>query len=336
MRAYELRGAGLEMLVCVERTAPMPGPGEVRVGVRAAGLNHRDVAIAQGTYPPGRELPLILGSDLAGVVEACGPGSVRFRRGDRVVASYPVDWVSGPPDASRMVRRLGGPLDGALAEVALVPEHALVPIPETVSFSDAATLPVAGVTAWRALFELGRLRPGCSVLLFGTGGVSIFALQLARVAGARAIVVGRSAAKLERARALGATVTIDAGAAWQERVLEATGGAGADVALDVLGGDVTGSIASVVRVGGVLVLVGFMESPRIALDVRNLIRRSLRIEAISAGSRQDLEALVEAVGSGAFRPEIDRVFPFRDAPAAMEHLLRGAHVGKVVVEIEPR
>jgi NADPH:quinone reductase-like Zn-dependent oxidoreductase len=332
MKTWELRGVGLDTLVLADRAAPEPGPGEVVVAVRAAGLNFRDLAIARGIYPPGRPLPLVLGSDLAGVVTVCGPGVHRFRPGDRVVATYVVDWAAGEPEAERMVRRLGGPLDGALAEQAVVPEHALVPLPAGVTFGDAATLPVAGVTAWRALFGSARLTPGQTVLLFGTGGVSIFGLQLARAAGARAVVVGGDPAKLERARTLGATAVADRRGGWESAVLEATGGLGADVALDVVGGATTARAAGVLRTGGLLVLVGFLESPQLALDVRALIGRSLRLEAVSTGNRDDLAALVRGVAHGALKPEVDRTFLFTEAPAALAHLASGRHVGKIVVD----
>lgn len=336
MRAVELRGVGLESLAIAERPAPAPGPGEVVVEVHAASLNYRDLAIARGEYPAGRPLPLVPGSDVAGTVRAVGPGCARARLGERVVVSYSVDWVSGEPKPSRMVRRLGGPLDGGLAQLVLVPEHALVPLPEELGFAEAATLPVAGVTAWRGLFRRARVKPGDHVLIFGTGGVSIFAVQLASAAGARAIVVGGDAAKLERARGLGAWATVDrrADPAWEDRVLALTGGRGVDVAIEVVGGENTARAAAAIRIGGTLLLVGFLGGPELRLDVRALLRRCLRLEALSGGgSRDDLEDLARAIAGSRIRPVIDRVFPLEGAREAFAYLAAGAHLGKVVVEV---
>jgi 2-desacetyl-2-hydroxyethyl bacteriochlorophyllide A dehydrogenase len=311
----------------------MPVGSDVVVDVAAASLNYRDLAIARGEYPAGRPFPLVPGSDLAGVVRAVGPAASGVAPGDRVVASYVVDWLSGPPGASVTARRLGGPLDGGLAEQVVLPAHALVRLPAGVSFNDAAALPVAGVTAWRLLVEVARLRPGETVLLLGTGGVSTFALQLAVAAGARAIVVGGSPAKLERARGLGASVTLARDGDWEQAVLEATAGRGADVAVDVAGGATTPRLVAATRVGGVVVLVGFLDSPVFTLDMRTLLRRSIRLEAVSVGSRDDLAALVRFVAGGRLRPVIDRVFPFDQAREALAYLAAGGHVGKVVVEV---
>jgi NADPH:quinone reductase-like Zn-dependent oxidoreductase len=336
MRAVELRGVGLESLIVAERPAPVPGPGEVVVEVHAASLNYRDLAIARGEYPAGRPLPLVPGSDIAGTVRALGPGCARARLGARVVVSYVVDWESGEPEPSRMVRRLGGPLDGALAQLVVVPEHALVPIPDELGFAEAATLPVAGVTAWRGLFRVARVKPGDHVLVFGTGGVSIFAIQLASAAGARPIVVvGGDAAKLERVRGLGAWATMDRRTepAWEDRVLALTGGRGVDVAIDVVGGENTARVAVATRTGGTLLLVGFLGGHELQLDVRALLRRCLRLEALSAGSRDDLQDLSRAIAWSGFRPVIDRVFPLDGVREAFAHLAAGAHLGKVVVEV---
>ncbi|HYG66488.1 MAG TPA: NAD(P)-dependent alcohol dehydrogenase, partial [Anaeromyxobacteraceae bacterium] len=265
MKAWELRRTGLDGLVLAERPALVPAGAEVVIGVRAVGLNYRDVAIARGEYPAGRALPLVPGSDVAGVVRAVGPAARGVRPGDRVVASYVVDWIAGPPEESRTARRLGGPLDGGLAEEVVVPDHAIVPLPDAVDFRAAATLPVAGVTAWRALFEVGRLRPGATVLVVGTGGVSTFALQLASAAGARVLVIGGTPAKLERAKALGASAVFSRAGDWDRQVLEATEGRGVDLAIDVAGGTTTARLATVARAGGAVVLIGFLESRTITI-----------------------------------------------------------------------
>jgi len=333
MRVLELQRAGLDGLALVDRPALTPGPGDIVVAIRAAALNYRDLAIARGDYPPGARLPLVLGGDGAGVVRAVGPGVDRVAPGDRVVASYVLDWQSGAPDTSVVQRRLGGPEDGALAEEMLVPAHALVRIPDEITDAEAASLPIAGVTAWRGLFEIARLRPGDTLVVQGTGGVSTFALQLAAEAGVRTIVVGRTPAKLVRAAALGAwqTISLREHPAWEARVFELTGGRGADAVVDVVGGNGLAQSGAALRIGGVLLVVGFLDAPLATIDIRPLLRRMIRIETMSVGSRADLEALLRAMVTTGVRPVIDAVVPLTEVRAAFEHLGRGDHVGKIVV-----
>ena len=332
MKVFELTGQGLGSLSLAERPAPTPGPRELLVRVRAASLNYRDLAVAghgYGNFPR----PLIPLSDGAGEVVALGPGSARFAVGDRVVLGYIPDWVAGPPTEAATRRRLGGPLDGTAAELIAISEEAAVAIPAHLSFGEAATLPIAGVTAWRALFEISRVQPGETVVIQGTGGVSLFALTLARLAGATPIVTSSSDAKLARATALGAAHGINyrTTPAWDAQVRALTGGRGADHVIDVAGGPSLDRSIGAVRLGGTVVLVGFVTGAATSLDLTAAIRRAVRLESLSGGSRHSLEALVAALAAHRARPVIDRVFAFDELPAALAHLASGGPFGKVVV-----
>lgn len=333
MKTYELRhGNSWESLVLTERPKPVPGPGELLLKLRAVSLNYRDVAILRGSYGDFPR-PLVPVSDGVGEVVAVGPQVGRFKVGDRVIPSYVPDWVRGEPTEEETRLRLGGPLDGLLREYACVHEEAAVAAPAQLTDAEAATLPIAGVTAWHALFTAGRVGPGQTVVVQGTGGVSLFALQLARMAGARVLVTSRSAAKLERARSLGAAAGINTrdDPAWDARVLALTAGRGADHIVDVAGGDGIARSIAAVRVGGTVSLVGFLDNARVRFDLTRALRRVVRLQAVSVGSRDDLEALGRALAAQGVRPVVDATFPFERAHAAFEHLASGAHFGKVVL-----
>ncbi|MFO0547298.1 MAG: NAD(P)-dependent alcohol dehydrogenase [Polyangiaceae bacterium] len=325
----------LDDLAEVERPQPEPGPREVRVAVRAVSLNYRDVAIARGRYPAA-PAPLVPGSDAAGVIDALGPGLRRgFEVGERVALQYVPDWIDGPPRADSGARRLGGSVDGVLAEQLVVHEEALVRLPAHLSFCEASTMPIAGVTAWQALVEDGRVRAGDVVGVTGTGGVSLFALQVARIVGAEVVVIGRDPGRLARARALGARA-VPAEADWDRAVLELTGGRGVDAFLDVVGGDALSRAVAATRVGGVVSVVGFVGGASANVDLTTLIRRAITLRAASGGSRRSFEALVRALETTGTRPVVDRVFPFgADAlRGALAHLAEGHPFGKVVIDLE--
>jgi NADPH:quinone reductase-like Zn-dependent oxidoreductase len=333
MKTYELtHGSGWESLVLTERPRPEPGPGEVLLRLRAVSLNYRDVAILRGTYGSFPR-PLVPVSDGVGEVVAVGTGVQRFQVGDRVIPAYVPDWLQGPPTEEGTRRRLGGPLEGLLREYACIREEAAVAAPAHLTDAEAATLPIAGVTAWHALFTAGSVGPGQTVVVQGTGGVSLFALQLARMAGARVLVTSRSAAKLNRVVALGAEVGIDTREqpAWDARVLALTDGRGADHVVDVVGGESVERSISAARVGGTVSLVGFLESATARFDLTRALRRVVRLQAVSVGSRADLEALGRALAAQGLRPVVDRAFPFEEAPSAFKYLASGAHFGKVVL-----
>jgi NADPH:quinone reductase-like Zn-dependent oxidoreductase len=335
VRAWEIQGFALERLALVERPDPVPGPGQVVVGVRAASLNYRDLMMVQGRYNPRQPLPLIPLSDGAGEVLGVGDGVTRVQPGDRVVGAFAQGWVSGEPPRDLTRTTLGGPRDGLLAERVLLEAEGVVAVPGSIDDVAAATLPCAGVTAWNAVFGVGRVRPGSCVLVLGTGGVSLFALQLARLAGARVVVTSSSEAKLDLARELGAWQTINyrIEPEWDRRVRELTGGAGADLVVEVGGAGTLARSLGALRPGGSVALIGVLAGHAGELDLRPILMRRLRIEGVMVGSRADLEALVAAVDQHRLRPRVERVFDFAEAPEAFRELERARHSGKLVIRV---
>jgi NADPH:quinone reductase-like Zn-dependent oxidoreductase len=333
MRAYELRGKGIEHLVLVERPTPRPGPGQVLVRVRAASLNYRDLLIVRGAYPFGApRLPLVPLSDGAGDVVELGAGVTRLAVGDRVIGAFFQRWIDGPL-GERAASALGGAIDGVLAEYAIFEEAAAVRLPEALSYEEGATLPCAGVTAWVGLVELGRLQPGETVLAMGTGGVSTFALQLGKLGGARVILTSSRDDKLARARALGADEVINYRTTpdWDARARQLTGGRGVDHLLEVGGAATLPISARAVRDGGHLTLVGLLGGAPADLAAARDRYPHLRIDAVYVGSARQLERLTERIVRAGARPVIDRSFGFADAIHAYEYLASGAHLGKVVL-----
>jgi len=331
MKTIVSTGGGPGGLAVEERPQPRPGPRQLLVRMSAASLNYRDLEVVARARDAAR--PLVPVSDGVGRVVAAGPEVTRFRTGDRVSPIFFPDWIAGEPSAEARRRRLGGPDDGVLAEYVAVDEHAAVAPPAHLSDVEAAALPCAGVTAWSALFVTDRVLPGETVVVQGTGGVSTFAILLAAQAGARVIVVSGSAAKLERARALGAGDGIDRRAEpeWHERVLELTGGRGADHVIDVAGGDgLTRSLAAT-RVGGTISLAGYVAGHTGRFDLATAFVRRLRMQGLGVGSRDSFEALVRALESSEARPPIDRVFPVDELAAALTHLETGGPFGKVAL-----
>ena len=332
MRTYRLeRGLGVEGLKVVTGEPPALGAREVRVRVHAVSLNHRD--FSQTRASSGDAITPV--SDGAGEVVEVGAEVRRFNLGDRVMASFFPDWVDGPPDPAKTARPLGGRAFGMLAESVALPEHSWTRIPEHLSYREAATLPCAGVTAWNALFVTGELRPGSTVLVLGTGGVSLWALQLARVAGLRAIVTSSDDAKLEGARALGAGGTINYRKVpeWDVRVRELTGGRGVDLVLETVGRETLGRSLRSLRAGGMLAKIGGVSGFGGEIDDDALIDGALRIAGVLVGSRSMLDDLARFVGDHNLRPVIDRAFGFDDAPSAYRHFAAARNPGKVVIDV---
>jgi NADPH:quinone reductase-like Zn-dependent oxidoreductase len=337
MRAWELRGNGVETLTLVDREHPRPGPGQLVVRVRATSLNYRDLLVASGTYgrggPPKR--PLVPLSDGAGEVIEVGPGVSPLRRGDRVAGAFHQRWIDGAADADKQSAALGGAIDGVLAEEVVLDAEAAVHVPDHLSFEEAATLPCAGVTAWVGLMELGNLQPGETVLAMGTGGVSLFALQLAKVAGARVILTSSQDEKLARGGAMGADATInyrttpDWGAA--ARVL--TGGRGVDHILEVGGAATLPQSLRAVREGGHVTLVGLLGGERGDLGEAARSAPGVRVDSVFVGSVRHFQAMNAVLTRSHLRPVVDRVFPFEKAKEAFEHLRGGSHFGKIVIGV---
>jgi NADPH:quinone reductase-like Zn-dependent oxidoreductase len=335
MRAYRLHDfSGPDGWKLDDLPSPSPGFGEVLIRIRAASINYRDLMVSKGIYNPKMKLPQIPVSDASGEVVACGPGTSRFKPGDRVAGNFMSGWVEGPIDDSKGRTALGCEAPGVLAEEVALPETGLVRVPEGLSYEDAATLPCAGVTAWNALFHAHRLRPGDTVLTLGTGGVSVFAVQFARLAGARVIATSSSDDKLGRVKQLGATELINYKAKpdWDKAVRELTGGVGVDLVVEVGGSGTFPRSLRSVRTGGTIALIGVL-SGQGQVDPISILMRSVKVQGIYVGSVAMFEEMNRAIETGGLRPVIDQVFPFEKAPDALRRMEGASHFGKIVIQV---
>ncbi len=335
MKVYEVRdGFGLEALHLAERVDPVPGAHEVLIEMRAVSLNYRDLLVVKGLYNPKMPLPRIPVSDGVGVVAAVGPGATRVKVGQRVAGCFMPGWLDGEISDAKARTSLGGPVDGLLAERAVLHEDAVVTVPEHLSDEEAATLPCAAVTAWNGLVATGGVKPGDTVLVQGTGGVSLFALQFARLAGARVFAMSGHDEKLQRALALGAEdgVNYKSVPEWGERIRQLSGGGGVDHVVEVGGAGTLAQSLRAVRMGGHLALIGVL-SGQGQFNPLPILMKNVRVQGIYVGSRAMFESMNRAIGLHRFRPVVDRVFPFAEAPAAFRHLESGAHFGKVVIRV---
>lgn len=336
MRCYTVDGTGVEGLQLGEREVANPGPGEVLVHVRAVSLNYRDLLVAKGRYGGESDAGIVPCSDFAGTVVATGPGVRDFAVGDRVLNHPFRAWPGGPLSPSAARTFVGGAgVDGVLCEQVVYPAAALVRVPPLLDFAEAATLSVAGLTAWAAVVTHGRARPGDWVLVQGTGGVSVFAAQLAHANGARVVLTTSSDAKQEWARDhLGVEATLDyTDDDWAQQVVEVTGG-GADVVVEVAGGDSLKQSVRAAALGGRVAVIGVLGGARSEVKVFDLISRTVELRGIFMESAHELRSLARAVETHDLRPVVDRRFPFEDAADAYRHLASGKHRGKVVIELE--
>jgi NADPH:quinone reductase-like Zn-dependent oxidoreductase len=304
------------------------------VRVHAVSLNYRDKVLVEGIYMPSLPLPFVPASDACGEVTAVGAGVTRAAVGDRVTGQYRVRWIDGKPGPDEVALSLGGPLPGVLAEYVLWPQEAVVKAPSRLSYEEAATLPIAGLTAWFALMEDGRLKAGESVLVEGTGGVSLFAVQFAAMAGARVIVTSSSDEKLAKAKQLGAhdTVNYRTTPDWDKTVLEMTGGLGVDHVIEVGGGETFSRSLNALAIEGHVAVVGFLGGMEINVDARSLIRKRARVQGIAVGHRRAFEEMNRAIEIHGLRPVIDRCFPFAGVREAFSYLDKGAF-GKIVIRV---
>lgn len=332
MRVVRLAKFGFDGLVVEEAAEPAAGPGEVLLRVRAASLNHRDVLIARGEYDPRLKLPIVPCSDAACDVVAVGEGVSEPRVGERVTPIFSRGWRVGPPTRETPRRALGGPNDGTLAELIVAGAGDVAPLPAYLDDVRAATLYCAGLTAYRALFELAHTTESTRVLVLGTGGVSTFAVLLARAAGAEVTVVSRDADKLERALALGATRGFCASdePAWGVAVRNATDG-GAEVVIDVAGGSTLAESLHAVRPGGTIALIGTSAGRAGAPSLLPAVMREVRLQGVLVGPRSSFIAFVEALERWRIQPVVDSTFALADARRAFERLANGGVFGKVVV-----
>lgn len=336
MKAYELHpDEGLGALRMVDRAAPdVVSPYEVQVRVHAVSLNYRDLTVARASKKRGRVI--VPASDGAGEVVAVGERVTRVKAGDRVAAAFFPTWLAGGLQEEHHKNALGGSLDGMLAEEVVLPETAWVRLPAHLSFEQGATLPCAGVTAWHALFEAARVQPGDHVLVQGTGGVSIFALQLALAAGARVIATSSSAEKRTRLESMGALKTIDyrENPEWGDTARAAAEGRGVDVAVEVGGAGTFDQSVKALRYGGTMSILGILAGTQGPINTYAIFHRNLRVHGVYVGSVAMFESLVRALETSRIVPIVDSVFPFADARPAYERLASGQHFGKVVIRVD--
>ncbi len=341
MRAFQVTQFGLEHLKPAELLEPVVGPGMVLIRVHAVSLNYRDLLVAKGHYNPKMQLPRIPCSDGAGEVVAVGDGVGRVKVGDRVCGIFMQRWQDGPLTAEKSKAALGGDVDGMLAEYVLLSEDGVVRFPEHLSYEEAATLPCAGVTAWNALHHGGDparpVRPGETVLIQGTGGVSIFALQFAKLLGARVIGTSSSEDKLARAYSMG----LNAGCNYRERpewsrwVVEATDGLGADRIVEVGGAGTFGQSLRAARVEGMVAQIGVLSGGATSepLALMPILHKQLRVQGIYVGSRAMFEQMNAAIAEAQLHPVVDQVFAFDQVREAFTHMQSGAHFGKIVIRV---
>ncbi len=336
MRVYEIQDSfGIDHLRLVDRPERAPGPGQVLLRMRAASLNYRDLLMVRGHYNPRQPLPLVPCSDGVGEVIAVGEGVARLAVGDRVATAFSQTWIGGPPSLDKLRGTLGGPLDGTLAEQMVLAADGVVPVPDHLSDVEAATLPCAALTAWSALVEQGSVTAGDVVLVQGTGGVSIFALQIAGLLGARVIVTSSSDHKAERARELGAWRTLNYvdDPKWGAAARALTDGAGVDHVVEVGGAGTLAQSLTAVRVGGQVSVIGVLSGVSSELNIIPVLMQQVRLQGILVGSREGFERMNRAFAAHELSPVVDRVFAFDEVPDALAHMASAGHFGKICISI---
>lgn len=323
----------IESLRINEASDPHAGPGQVVVRVRAVSLNYRDLLVAKGLYSRKLPLPLTICSDCAGEVAEAGPGVTRVKAGDRVAGLFMPGWIEGPVTEAKARTALGAQTAGVLAEKVAFSEQAVLPLPEHLSFEQGATLPCAGLTAWHAVVERGAIRSGETVLVLGSGGVSVFALQFARMAGARVIATSSSDEKLQRLRELGAEETLNykTTSDWEEAVRKLSGG-GVDHVIEVGGAGTFNKSLRAVRMGGRISLIGSLAAGN-DVNLTMALMKSVTVQGIFVGSREMFERMNRAIAIHAMHPVVDQVFPFEQAIEAFRYMESGAHFGKICVQV---
>lgn len=334
MKVYEIQSKfGLDSLTLKERAEPSPSFGQVLIKLRAASLNYRDLMVVKGLYDPNLPLPLIPMSDGVGNVVAVGEGVTRVKTGDRVAGIFMQKWLSGELTEAKAKSALGGAIDGLLAEYAVLHEDGVVHLPEHLTDEEAATLPCAAVTAWNALIASGGVKAGDTVLIQGTGGVSLFALQFAQLVGARVIATSSSNEKLSRVRQMGASDGINYKQTpdWGKKVRELTTGVGVDHVVEVGGAGTLNQSLRAVRYGGQISLIGVLTGGAGEIATASILMKNVRVQGIYVGSREMFEAMNRAIALHQLQPIVDRVFPFKEVPEALRYMESGAHFGKICI-----
>ena len=334
MKAFEIQNKfGLDSLTLAERPDPKPSYGQVLIKLRSLSLNYRDLMVVKGLYNPKLPLPLIPFSDGVGEVVAIGSGVTRVNIGDRVAGIFFQKWLAGELTAEKAESALGGAIEGMLAEYVVLHEDGVVRVPEHLTDEEAASLPCAAVTAWNALFTSGGLKAGDTVLIQGTGGVSIFALQFALLAGARVIATSSSDEKLERVLQLGASDGINYKQTpdWGKKVRELTAGDGVDYVVEVGGAGTLSESLRAVRYGGQISLIGVLTGGSAEINTASILMKNVKVQGIYVGSREMFEAMNCAIALHKLHPVCDRVFPFHEAPEALKYMETGSHFGKICI-----
>jgi len=333
MKVIEIKGAfGIENLAPSERARPGPvGPGQVLLRMRAASLNFRDLMTVRGLYNPKQPLPLIPCSDGVGEVVETGPGVTRVKTGDRVATCFFQRWCAGRPTLEKAASTLGGPLDGTLAEYMLLGEGGVVPVPAHLTDAEGATLPCAALTAWSALVTQGDVKPGDSVLVQGTGGVALFALQFAKLLGARVMAISGSEDKLARAMALGADhgVNYKTTPRWSKAAREWSGGTGVDHIVEVGGAGTLQESLQAAGLGGQVSVIGVLAGASKELNILPILMKNVRLQGIFVGHREGFEAMNRAMARHGLKPVVDSTFPLDQAGEAFRRMERGEHFGKI-------
>lgn len=335
MKTWELRGFGLENLKLADKPVPRPGPSEVLVRVSAVSLNYRDKLVVDGLYNPNMSFPTTQVADAVGEVVEIGKDVSRFKTGDRVITLYATKWADGDPAGDENTHTLGSTIQGALAEYLVLDQQSLALAPRYLSDDEAASISCAGVTAWQALIEKGQLKADQFVLVQGTGGVSLFGLQIAKALGAHVIVTSSSDEKLERVKALGAMCGINYARTpeWEKETLRITSGRGVDHILEVVGGTSVARSVTALKAGGTISIIGILEAFSSEIPLFTLIRQQAVLRGISTGPRRALENMARAFEEFQLRPVIDSVFPFGDTLAAYDRLYKGPF-GKIVIRVK--
>ncbi|MEZ5730132.1 MAG: NAD(P)-dependent alcohol dehydrogenase [Burkholderiaceae bacterium] len=336
MRVFQIEGDwGFDNLKLSTRPEPKPGPGQVMLRMKASSLNYRDLVVPDRGY--GRftgELPLIPISDGVGEVVEVGSGVTRVKVGERVCPTFCQDWIAGEPTLERLSRSLGGPIDGTMTELMVVSEQGVVKVPESLTDIEASTLPCAALTAWSALHTCSTTRPGTRVLIQGSGGVALFALQFAKAAGAHVTMISSSDEKIEKLRAMGADAAINYRTTpeWAKATQEITGGRGYDHIVELGGEKTLPQSLRCIRPGGVLSMIGILSGNTIATPLGLIITRQVRLQGVTVGHRDGFEAMAAAIEQHGIQPVIDRRFAFGELKEAMLYMKSGAQFGKICID----
>ena len=335
MRVFQIEGNwGIENLKISTRPDPKPGPGQVLLRMRASSINYRDPIVPLKAYgSQSGDLPLIPVSDGVGDVIEIGAGVTRVKVGDRACPAYFQTWISGEPNTNRLTQSLGGPLDGTMAELMCLSEEGVVKVPEYLTNLEASTLPCAALTAWSALVECGHIKPGEQLLIQGSGGVALFALQFAKMLGAHVTVISSSDAKIERLREMGADATINYSQTpeWGKAARVLTDGRGFDHILEVGGEKTLPQSLRCIRPGGTLSMIGILSGAAMSTSLGLIITRQVRMQGITVGHRDGLEAMLRAMSQHQIHPVIDKVFDFEELKESFDYIQSGKQFGKICI-----